>query len=88
MNQESYNEQRRFNKNSDIISIHVVYADRYKNLITKNELSMMKKTASLINTSRGLIINENDLVDALKDEKIAGAGLDVYDKELFLKIIN
>ena len=68
-------------KNSDIISIHVVYADRYKNLITKNELSMMKKTAFLINTSRGLIINENDLVDALKDEKIAGAGLDVYDKE-------
>ena len=68
-------------KNSDIISVHVVYGDRYKNLITKNELSMMKKTAFLINTSRGLIINENDLVDALKDEKIAGAGLDVYDKE-------
>ena len=68
-------------KNSDIISIHVVYGDRYKNLITKKELSMMKKTAFLINTSRGLIINENDLVDALKDEKIAGAGLDVYDKE-------
>ena len=68
-------------KNSDIISIHVVYGDRYKNLITKKEFSMMKKTAFLINTSRGLIINENDLVDALKDEKIAGAGLDVYDKE-------
>ena len=68
-------------KNSDIISIHVVYGDRYKNLITKKEFSMMKKTAFLINTSRGLIINENDLVEALKDEKIAGAGLDVYDKE-------
>ena len=68
-------------KNSDIISIHVVYGDRYKNLITKKELGMMKKTAFLINTSRGLIINENDLVEALKDEKIAGAGLDVYDKE-------
>ena len=42
---------------------------------------MMKKSAFLINTSRGQIINENDLVEALKDEKIAGAGLDVYDKE-------
>ena len=42
---------------------------------------MMKKTAFLINTSRGPIINENDLVEALKDEKIAGVGLDVYDKE-------
>ena len=68
-------------KNSDIISVHVVYGERYKNLITKKELSMMKKTAFLINTSRGLIINEDDLVEALKDEKIAGVGLDVYDKE-------
>ena len=68
-------------KNSDIISVHVVYGDRYKNLITKKELSMMKKTTFLINTSRGFIINEDDLVEALKDEKIAGAGLDVYDKE-------
>ena len=42
---------------------------------------MMKKTAFLINTSRGPIINENDLVEVLKDEKIAGAGLDVYEKE-------
>ena len=42
---------------------------------------MMKKTSFLINTSRGPIINENDLIEALKDEKIAGVGLDVYDKE-------
>ena len=41
----------------------------------------MKKTAFLINTSRGPIINENDLIEALKDDIIAGAGLDVYDKE-------
>ncbi len=68
-------------KNSDIISIHLVLGERYKNLITKKELEMMKKTSYLINTSRGPIINENDLVEALKDEKIAGAGLDVYDKE-------
>jgi D-3-phosphoglycerate dehydrogenase len=68
-------------KNSDIISIHLVLGERYKNLITKKELGMMKKTAYLINTSRGPIINEQDLIEALKDEKIAGAGLDVYDKE-------
>ncbi len=68
-------------KNSDIISIHLILGDRYKNLITKKEISMMKKTAFLINTSRGPIVNENDLVEALKDEKIAGVGLDVYDQE-------
>ena len=68
-------------KNSDIISIHLVLGERYKNLITKKEIEMMKKTSFLINTSRGQIINENDLVEALKDEKIAGVGLDVYDKE-------
>ena len=68
-------------KTSDIISIHLVLGERYKDLISKNELDMMKKTSFLINTSRGPIINENDLIRALKDEKIAGVGLDVYDKE-------
>ena len=68
-------------KNSDIISIHLVLGDKYKNLISKKELLMMKKTAFLINTSRGPIVNEDDLIKALKDENIAGAGLDVYDKE-------
>ena len=68
-------------KNADIVSIHVVFGDRYKNLITKKELEMMKKSSFLINTSRGAIINEDDLVEALTDDKIAGVGLDVYDKE-------
>ena len=68
-------------KTADIISIHLVLGDRYKNLITKKEFELMKKSSFLINTSRGQIINENDLIEALKDEKIAGAGLDVYDKE-------
>ena len=68
-------------KNSDIVSIHLVLAERYKNLITKKELSMMKKSSFLINTSRGSIVNEKDLIEFLKDEKIAGVGLDVYDKE-------
>ena len=68
-------------RQSDIISIHVVLGERYKNLITENELKMMKKTCFLINTSRGPIINEKDLIQALEDDVIAGAGLDVYDKE-------
>ena len=68
-------------KNADIISIHVVFGDRYKNLITKKELEIMKKSSFLINTSRGPIINEEDLIQALKEETIAGVGLDVYDKE-------
>ena len=68
-------------KNADIISIHLVLRDGYKNLITKKEIEMMKKSSFLINTSRGQIINEKDLIEALKDEKIAGAGLDVFDKE-------
>ena len=68
-------------KNSDFISIHVVLGERYKNLITKKEFKMMKKSAFLINTSRGSIINENDLVEALDKEIIAGVGLDVYENE-------
>jgi len=68
-------------KNADIISIHVVFGNRYKNLITKKELEIMKKSSFLINTSRGPIINEEDLIKALKEETIAGVGLDVYDKE-------
>ena len=68
-------------KTSDFISIHVVLGERYNNLITKNDLQMMKKSAFLINTSRGPIVNENDLVEALKSNQIAGAGLDVYDQE-------
>tara|TARA_X000001036_G_scaffold270712_1_gene251375 strand:- start:316 stop:1269 length:954 start_codon:yes stop_codon:yes gene_type:complete len=68
-------------KSSDIVSIHLVLGDRYKHLITKKEIEMMKKTSFLINTSRGSIIKEDDLVQALKDEKISGAGLDVFEKE-------
>jgi D-3-phosphoglycerate dehydrogenase len=68
-------------KNSDIVSIHLVLGDRYKYLISKKEIEMMKKNFFLINTSRGAIIKEDDLIQALKDEKIAGVGLDVFEKE-------
>ena len=68
-------------KNSDIISLHVVLGERYKNLITKKELEMMKRSSFLINTSRGQIINEEDLIEALENDKISGVGLDVYKTE-------
>ena len=68
-------------KNSDFLSIHVQGGERYKNCITIKELDRMKKTAFLINTSRGPIINEDDLIIALSTNEIAGAGLDVYEKE-------
>ncbi len=66
---------------SDFLSIHVQGGERYKELIKLKELDTMKKTAFLINTSRGSIINEDDLIIALSTNVIAGAGLDVYEKE-------
>jgi phosphoglycerate dehydrogenase-like enzyme len=66
---------------SDFITIHTVLSDRTRNLITKKDLELMKETAFLINTSRGSIVNEFDLVEALEKNIIAGAGLDVYDIE-------
>ena len=68
-------------KNSDFLSIHVQGGERYKDCITLKELDKMKKTAFLINTSRGPIVNEDDLIIALSTNEIAGAGLDVFDKE-------
>ena len=67
--------------NSDFISIHVQGGERYKNCITLKEFDKMKKTSFVINTSRGEIINEDDLIIALSTNVIAGAGIDVYAKE-------
>ena len=68
-------------KNSDFLSIHVQGGERYKDCITLKEMDKMKKTSFLINTSRGPIVNEDDLIIALSTNEIAGAGIDVYDKE-------
>ena len=68
-------------KNSDVISIHVQGGERYKDCITIKEFDQMKKTALLVNTSRGTIVNEDDLIIALSTNVIAGAGIDVYEKE-------
>ena len=66
---------------SDYISIHLVLSDRTRGLLGTNDISQMKSSAYLINTSRGPIIDTNALIDALTKNRIAGAGLDVYDIE-------
>ena len=66
---------------ADIVSIHLVLSDRTRGLVGAAELALMKPTARLINTSRRPIVVEADLVAALKDKKIAGAAIDVFDEE-------
>ena len=66
---------------SDVISIHLVLSDLTKALVGLPELTLMKPTAYLVNTSRGPIVDEAALVEALANDTIAGAGIDVYDTE-------
>ncbi|HHT9130479.1 MAG TPA: 2-hydroxyacid dehydrogenase [Candidatus Brocadiaceae bacterium] len=72
-------------KESDFISIHTPLTEKTRHLIGVKELSMMKRTAYLINTARGTVIDEAALVIALRNKQIAGAGLDVYEEEPKLK---
>ncbi|MHA1260086.1 MAG: 2-hydroxyacid dehydrogenase [Candidatus Heimdallarchaeaceae archaeon] len=68
-------------KNSDYVSIHIPYNIKTHHLFSKNEFQAMKSTAYLINTARGKIVDEEELVKALQTGLIAGAGLDVYHEE-------
>ncbi|MFH1038532.1 MAG: D-glycerate dehydrogenase [PVC group bacterium] len=68
-------------KEADFITLHVPLSEETRNLIGRRELRLMKKTAYLINTSRGPVIDEEALAEALQEGVIAGAGLDVYEKE-------
>lgn len=68
-------------RESDVVSLHCPLFPETEGLINKDSLSLMKQTAFLINTSRGGLIVEQDLADALNHEQIAGAGLDVLSKE-------
>ena len=72
-------------KKSDFISLHVPLTTKTHYLIGEKELKMMKKTAILVNTSRGPIINEKILIKALKEKWIFAAGLDVYENEPYVK---
>jgi len=66
---------------SDIITIHTPLTSQTRNLIGANELNLMKRSAILINTARGGVVNQQDLATALEGKKIAGAGLDVFEIE-------
>lgn len=70
---------------SDFISIHSPLSEKTRHLIGSQEFSLMKRTAYLINTGRGAVIDEGALVNALRGKQIAGAGLDVYEEEPKLK---
>ncbi len=72
---------RQLLKSSDFVTLHVPLLPATKHMIGAKEFSMMKKTAYLINTSRGPVVDEKALVRALKKKVIAGAGLDVYETE-------
>ncbi|GGD03945.1 D-2-hydroxyacid dehydrogenase [Hyunsoonleella pacifica] len=67
--------------NSDVISLHSPLTKDTNGIINKNTISKMKSSAFLINTARGPLVNENDLVEALNSEKLAGAALDVISEE-------
>jgi len=66
---------------SDILTIHTKLSDRTRGYIDEDKFNLMKQRSIIVNTSRGPIIKEQDLINALKNEKIAGAALDVYDQE-------
>lgn len=68
-------------RESDVVSVHLVLSETTRHIITKQDLSLMKSTAFFINTSRGPLVDENGLLEILEKEKIAGAGLDVFDVE-------
>lgn len=68
-------------KNVDFLSLNTAFSPELKHMIGEREFDMMKETAVFINTARGSLVDEQALVDALKNKKIAGAALDVYEKE-------
>ena len=68
-------------RSADFITIHLVLGERTRGLIGAHEIGLMKKRAYLINTARGPLVDENAIVDALRDKRIAGVGLDVYHQE-------
>ncbi len=80
-NNATYLPREQFFSQADVITIHIPLTDESIGLVNSQDLKNMKSSAYLINTSRGPIVNETDLVKALQDSSIAGAGLDVFDEE-------
>ena len=74
-------EKQELFQRADFVSIHLVLSKRTRGLVTAGELALMKPSAYLVNTSRGPIVEERALIEALTNRKLAGAALDVYDEE-------
>ncbi len=68
-------------RNSDVFTIHTKLSDRTRGFIDQSKINLMKRSSIIVNTSRGPIIKEDDLIYSLKNHIISGAGLDVYDQE-------
>ncbi len=68
-------------RNSDIVSIHTAFSKDLKHMISKEDFNLMKESAFLINAARGPLVSEENLIDALKNKRIKGAALDVYEFE-------
>ncbi|MGQ7856743.1 D-2-hydroxyacid dehydrogenase family protein [Pedobacter sp. WC2501] len=76
-----YVDKKTLFQQSDYLTVHMVLSDRSKGIVGAGDLALMKSTAYLINTSRGPLVDENALIKCLEENKIAGAALDVFDKE-------
>src|SRR5207302_1937687 len=68
-------------RQADVVSVHVRQSPETLGMIHRSHFELMKPTAIFINTARGTIVNETDLLDALQRNRIAGAGLDVFEQE-------
>ena len=66
---------------ADIVTVHLVLSDRTRGIVGEHELGLMRPTAYLVNTSRGPIVDEDALIRAVDEDRIAGAGIDVYSVE-------
>lgn len=73
--------KRELFQKADILTIHLVLSPRTRGLVAKSELTLMKQSARLVNTSRGPIVDENALLGALRERRLAGAAIDVFDVE-------
>ncbi|HEX2868907.1 MAG TPA: D-glycerate dehydrogenase [Ignavibacteriales bacterium] len=71
-------------KTSDVISLHIPLTDKTRNLVDRDHLNLMKETAILVNTARGEILDEGELIKMLKRKRIFAAGFDVYENEPLL----
>lgn len=76
-----YVDKKTLFQEADYLTVHMVLSDRSKGIVDEADLALMKSTAYLINTSRGPLVDEKALINALQQHKIAGAALDVFDKE-------